>query len=425
MASAIQPGGGQGVIVLGAGVIGLCTALYLRRAGRNVVVIDPSPPAGGASFGNAGMISPDSSAPIAMPGMLRQVPGWLLDRSGPLTVRPAYFVRALPWLLRWVRAGRLDRVMAISDALRALHRPAFDCWRELLGPEAFAAQVHRTGQIQVWETGQESATSAIDRRLQERAGVEMQTLTPDDLRQMLPGISPAIKRGRFLPNNGFTANPGKLVRTLGALFQQEGGTILAERALKLIPREGGGYVVMTNLANHSSCVVVVAMGAWSGRMLRPLGVRVPLEAERGYHAMLPDPSVMPRYTIGFKSRGFALTPMEGGLRAAGTVEIAGLDAPPNERRAQILIGHAKRLFPGLTHGAPSLWMGLRPSTPDSLPILGPAPSRPDLFLAFGHGHYGMTAGPASGRIVAQMIQRESLSAHHGRIDAAPYAASRF
>ncbi len=407
------------VVVVGAGVAGMATAVYLQRAGRMVTVLDPLGPAGGASFGNAGMISADTAAPIAMPGMLRRVPGWLADRDGPLIVRPAYLPTVLPWLLRWLRAGRLDRVMAISDAMRALHRDAFGCWAELVGPQVFAALIRRSGQIQVWEGDGQTPGAAIEASIRERHGVEAQRLGADDLRQMLPGIARTITAGLLLPGNGYTVSPARLVGALADVLRAEGGQILPERAMKIIPRPGG-HTVMTNVANRAASAVVVATGAWSKQLLGPLGITVPLETERGYHAMLPSPSIEPRYTIGYKSRGFGITPMEGGLRAAGSVEFAGLDAAPDERRAQVLAGHARALFPGLEHGEPKLWMGHRPSTPDSLPVLGGVPGHPGLFLAFGHSHFGMTGGPGSGRLVSALVTGAKPP-----IDPAPYSIGRF
>ncbi|HLI11852.1 MAG TPA: FAD-dependent oxidoreductase [Alphaproteobacteria bacterium] len=408
-------------IVLGAGVAGLATALYLQRAGVKVTIIDPLPPAGGTSFGNAGMISADTAAPIAMPGMLRQVPRWLTDKTGPLVVRPSYFPRALPWLLRWIEAGRLSRVMAISDAMRALHRDSFACWQELLGSSLFHAMIRQTGQVQIWEGEEESASAKVERQLRERHGIRADMLGPDELRQMFPGISRNITRGLIVPGNGFTINPGRLVRTLGELFRKDGGELVAERALKLIPYERGtGYMVMTNIANRVGRRVVVATGAWSRELLDPLGLKLPLETERGYHVMLPESNVRLSAPISFKSRGFGITPMEEGLRIAGTVEIGGLKAPPDERRATILIEHARRLFPELQHGEPQIWMGHRPSTPDSLPVLGEAPGHPGLYLAFGHGHFGMTGGPPSGRLVARLITGVATE-----IDPTPYSIRRF
>lgn len=407
-------------IVIGAGVAGMSTALYLRRAGMAATVIDPLGPAGGASFGNAGLLSPDTAVPIALPGMLRKVPGWLADPLGPLSVRPSYFPRAMPWLLRWIASGRLHRVMAISDAMRALHRESLDCWQELLGPSWYRELIRPTGQVHVWEGDAESESAQIERQVRERHGIRTEALTADDLRQMFPGIARDVTRGLLTPGNGFTVSPQRSVRTLAELFRREGGELINERVMKLIPHEGGGWMVMTNTANRSAAQVVIAAGAWSRQLLEPLGIKVPLETERGYHAMLFDPEVMPSLPISNKTRSFGVTPMEDGLRVAGTVEIAGLDAPPNEQRAKVLVQHARRMFPALTGAKVRYWMGFRPSTPDSLPILGAAANYPSLHFVFGHGHFGMTGGPPSGRLVARLITGQPAG-----IDPAPYAAQRF
>lgn len=410
----------HGAIVIGAGVAGLSTALYLQRAGVAVAVIDPLGPAGGASFGNAGLLSPDTAVPIALPGMLRKVPGWLTDPLGPLSVRPSYFPRALPWLMRWIESGRLQRVLAISDAMRALHRELLDCWQELLGPVLYRDLIRPAGQVQVWEGDADTANAAVERQVRERHGVRTETLDADDLRQMFPGIAREVTRGLLVPGNGFTVSPQRSVQTLGELFRQEGGMLINERAMKLIPRESSGWMVMSNVANRSAEHIVVAAGAWSRQLLEPLGIKVALETERGYHAMLFSPEVMPALPISNKTRAFGVTPMEDGLRVAGTVEISGLDAPPNEERAKILVQHARRMFPALSGAQVRYWMGFRPSTPDSLPILGDVSGRPGLHLVFGHGHFGMTGGPPSGRLVARLITGQAPG-----IDPAPYAAQRF
>lgn len=408
-------------IVIGAGVVGLATALYLQRAGIAVAVIDPLPPAGGASFGNAGLISPDTAAPIAMPGMLRKVPGWLADQEGPLVVRPGYFPRALPWLLKWVKSGSLARVLEISDAMRALHRDSLTCWQELLGPEQYRDLVRPGGQVHLWDGEAETASAAVERQVRDRHGITAQVLTADDLRQMFPGIARRVTRGLLVPGNAHTVSPQRMVRTLGELFRAGGGEIIAERVMKLIPHAvGPGFMVMTNIANRHAGDVVVAAGAWSQRLLQPLGIRVALETERGYHAMLLDPGMRTTLPISYKSRGFGVTPMEDGLRVAGTVEIGGLDAAPNEHRAKLLVAHARRLFPALQTETVRYWMGFRPSTPDSLPFLGPAPGHPGLYLAFGHGHFGMTGGPPSGKLVASLVAGRPAG-----IDLKPYRPERF
>jgi glycine/D-amino acid oxidase-like deaminating enzyme len=408
------------IAVIGAGVVGLSTALYLRRSGRDVTIIDPLPPPGGASYGNAGMISADTSVPIALPGMLRKVPSWLTDPLGPLAVRPSYFLKALPWLMRWIAASRMPRVLEISDAMRALHKDAFLCWKELLGPQNFADLVRPAGQVHVWETDAETPGAALERQLRERQGIASQALTSDDLRQMFPGISTAVRRGVLVPGNGYTVSPQRIVQTLHRLFLEAGGRVVPENVMKIMPREGGGYDLMTNVGFHTAQQIVVAAGAWSVRLLKPLGVSVPLETERGYHVMLPTPNVSLTTTLSNKSRSFGVTPMEQGLRVAGTVEIAGLDAPPDERRAKALLANVRTMFPDVNTDGHRFWMGFRPSTPDSLPIVGEVAGRPGLFLAVGHGHFGMTGGPPSGRLLSQLINHQPTA-----FDAAAYGPQRF
>src|SRR5258705_3714389 len=285
------------IVVIGAGVVGLSTALYLRRSGHDVVVIDPLPPPGGASFGNAGMISADTSVPIALPGMLANVPCWLMDPQGPLAVRPSYFPKAAPWLMRWIAAGRLSRVKDISDAIRALHRDSFICWKELLGPRHFSDLVRLSGQVHVWETDAETKGAALERELRKRHGMASEVLTADDVRQMFPGISRAVCRGVLVPGNGYTVNPQRLVATLHDLFLEVGGRTLREAVMKIIPREATEYTILTNVGMHEAQRVVVAAGAWSGRLLQPLGIKVPLETERGYHLMLPSHVLHPTTEI--------------------------------------------------------------------------------------------------------------------------------
>jgi D-amino-acid dehydrogenase len=407
-------------IVVGGGIAGVTAALHLRRAGLDVTLIDPLPSPGGASFGNAGIISADTAVPIALPGMLRKVPGWLADPMGPLTVRKSYLPSATPWLMRWIRAGFMDRVLPISEALRALHRQAWDVYRTLLTPAAFDDLMRPFGHVQMWNGEVESSSAAIERRVRDRLGIETQRLNGDDLRQMFPGLTREPIRGLLVPGNGHTVSPRRLVAHLAAVAAAEGVCFLPERVLKLIPAPAGGWTVMTNAANHHAAQLLVAAGAWSTTLLDPLGLRLPLDTERGYHAMIPNPSVRLTHTILHKDWGMSLSPMEEGLCASGTVEIAGLYAAPDERRALVLAKKAKQLFPELEGGEPTIWIGFRPSFPDTLPVIGPAPGLAGLFLLFGHGHFGMTGGPTGAKLVTQLMQGQAPF-----IDPAPYAASRF
>jgi D-amino-acid dehydrogenase len=380
-----------------------------------VTIIDPLPPPGGASYGNAGMISAYLGAP-ALPGMLRKV--WPTDPLGPLAVRPSYFPKALPWLMRWIAASRMPRVLEISDAMRALHKDAFLCWKELLGPQNFADLVRPAGQVHVWETDAETPGAALERQLRERQGIASQALTSDDLRQMFPGISMAVRRGVLVPGNGYTVSPQRIVQTLHRLFLEAGGRVVPENVMKVMPREDGGYDLMTNVGFHGPADRRRRRDRDS--RLEPGREDVPLEAERGYHVMLPTPNVSLTTTLSNKSRSFGVTPMEQGLRVAGTVEIAGLDAPPDERRAKALLANVRTMFPDVNTDGHRFWMGFRPSTPDSLPIVGEVAGRPGLFLAVGHGHFGMTGGPPSGRLLSQLINHQPTA-----FNAAAYGPQRF
>lgn len=406
------------IVVLGAGVAGLCAALYLQRSGQQVLLIDAQPPASGTSYGNAGLISKDTAVPIALPGMMRKVPRWLTDREGPLRVKPSYLPSATPWLWRWIQAGQMSHVLRISDAMRALHKDALDCWRELLGAEDYDDLIRPVGQVRIWEG--EGAGAQVELDICRRHGIEHHELNRAAIRDLYPEIAPDISQGLLLPGNAYTVNPQRLVRTLARKLVEGGGQVLTERVVKIIPREGGGYRLMNNVANHHARQIVIAAGAWSAELLAPLGVEIPLETERGYHAMMPSPNLKLKVPMSVKNRGFGLTSMEEGLRAAGTVEIAGLQAPPDERRAEVLVQHARRIFPSLKTGEPAYWLGHRPSTPDSLPFVGPVPGHQGLYLCLGHGHFGMTGGPPSGRLLSRLMTGQAPA-----FDPAPYAVDRF
>ncbi|MGA0617365.1 NAD(P)/FAD-dependent oxidoreductase [Paracoccus sp. KR1-242] len=393
-------------IIIGGGTVGLCAAVYLQRSGRNVMVIDPLPSPGGASFGNAGMISPDTAVPISLPGMLRKVPGWLMDPMGPLVVRPAYFARAFPWLMKWISAGRWTNVLNISDAMRSLHKDSFAYWRELVG-EAYGDLIRNDGQVHLWESEHESLTAAREREIRERHGIEARALTRDEISDLFPDMATGPKRAVFVPGNGYTVSPARLVRKLEEIFLKGGGQRVHDQVGKVIPAPGGrNFTVLTGVGNFTAPNVVVCAGAHSARLLEPLAVSVPLEIERGYHIMLRDHGLRVGTTLSNKSRSFGLTPMADGLRVAGTVEISGLDTVPDERRAFMLTRQLKQSFPSVNVENLTFWAGMRPSLPDSLPVIEESARHPGLFLNFGHSHFGMTGGPGSGLLLSQIMNRE-------------------
>lgn len=407
------------VFVLGGGVAALSVARNLQIEGRRVAVIDPLASPGGASFGNGGFISPDSYMPGAQPGMLRSVPGWLLDPLGPLAIKPSYLPRALPWFIRWLKAGQLGRMIILARHMHALHSPALAEWHRLVGPELYARFIRQEGEAVLWDHPSAGPADAVEAQLKAEFGIEVDMLGPSELRKLYPGISSKVTRGMVKRGNAHTVSPAQLNAALAALMEREGARFIRERVLKLI-REGDGWLVLTSTGNHRAREVVVACGVWSAKLIAPLGVKVPLESQRGYHVMLPADAIDLAMPFIHRGRGIGMTPMLEGVRVAGTVEFSGVDGVPNEKRADQALYHARDIFPALKGTPQQIWTGQRPAIPDSLPVLGAVPEHPGLWLCFGHGAYGMTGGPPSGHLVADLILKRPP-----QIEAAPYSVTRF
>jgi D-amino-acid dehydrogenase len=411
------------VSIIGAGIVGICTAVTLQQRGIAVRVIDEREPGTGTSFGNAGLVSIDSCIPISMPGMLRNVPRWLADDKGPLSVRRQYAVAAAPWLLKWLRAGASARqVSPIAAALRALHKNAIDGYRALLGPEHFARAIRVSGQLHVWETLDKSPLDRLADRLREENDVHVHELTGEAIFDLVPGMSRDVRRAQHYEKNGFVANPYQLVNRLFDTFLANGGEFLRQKVNGVNPLPSrSGYRIITTSQDLTARSLILCSGAWSNRVMQGLGLRVPLETERGYHVAFEPSALALPLPILHKGKGFGLTPMIDNIRVAGFVEIAGLDAEPDMSREDALIAQAKRLFPQLDTGRKkSFWLGFRPSMPDSLPVLGDVPGMPGLYVAFGHGHTGITGAPQSADILANCVTGTSQS-----LDVSPYRIDRF
>jgi D-amino-acid dehydrogenase len=407
------------IAVIGAGIVGIACASYLQRDGHRVTVIDPLPPGEACSFGNAGAISTGSCVPMAGPGLLSQIPGWLVDPLGPLSLRWSYLPFALPWLLRFLRAGRADRVEAQSKAMRALFGGGYEAYQPLLKSAGAEDMFRRNGYVYVYETDEAYAKDARAWRIRRERGVPMAELGPDEIKQLEPSLAPIFKRGVLLTEHGHCVNPQRLVKVLAEQFVRDGGAIRQARVTDIATRPGGATLA-TDHGPLEAERVVIAAGAWSHQLAAKLGSRIPLETQRGYHATIADPGVAPRLPVMSGEGKFLATPMEMGLRLAGTVEFAGLEAPPDYRRAHGLIAQAKRMFPRLDGAKVSVWMGHRPCLPDSLPVIDRAPQAPNAYFAFGHGHLGLTGAAVTGQLIADLV-----AGRRPPIEMAPYRADRF
>ncbi|MBL8669558.1 MAG: FAD-dependent oxidoreductase [Alphaproteobacteria bacterium] len=398
----------------------MASASYLQRDGHDVTVIDRVAPGESCSFGNAGGLSPGAVAPVATPGILKQIPSWLADPMGPLAIRWSYLLPALPWLLRFVRASEPERVERIAKALRDLLGPVFESYDPIVRAAGAEDLIHRVGQLYAYGSEAAFQGDATGRELRRRNGVQFEVLERDQIRQMEPALAPIFVKAVHFGAHGHCADPLGLVQRLAARVAAAGGRILRDEVRDIEAGPAGGSVIVTSSGRHAADAVVVAAGAWSHRLAARLGDRVPLETQRGYHVTVADPGVAPRRNVMWAERKFVATPMAMGLRVAGTVEIAGLKAAPDYRRADVLLKQAAIMYPGLRTDAVTKWMGHRPCTPDTLPVIGPATRRAGVFYAFGHGHTGLSGASTTGKVIAEIVGGRPSS-----IDLAPFRADRF
>ncbi len=412
--------GARHAVVVGAGAVGIATALYLRREGFAVTVLDPQAPGEGASLGNAGILATGSVIPVGTPEVLKRLPRMMLDPLAPVAVRWRYLPRLTPWFLRFLMASRPGRVEEISRALAALLAHTHDAYRPLIEEAGAGDLLRPSGMLHVYENEAAYRAGEEGRALRARRGVPYDDLGRDELRQLVPALAPEVAHGIFLRDPVMTVDPLALVQALAASLEAKGGVIRRERVTGFTDAGGRPAGVTTETASHAADLIVIAAGAFSRPLAKALGSAVPLDTERGYHVMLPDPGIELRLPVQCAEGAFVLTPMAKGLRLAGTDELAGLEAPPNWDRARVLVERARRLFPGLRTEGLEPWMGFRPSLPDSLPVLGRAPGHDNVYFAFGHGHLGLTMAAASGRIIAELA-----SGRDPGIDLAPYRAERF
>ena len=406
------------VTVIGAGIVGACAALYLQRDGHQVTLIDRRGPGGGASYGNAGGIVLSACCPLAMPGVLRRVPGMLLDPHGPLVIRWRYLPRLAPWLLDLVRASRPARVETISRALTALLTHAETAWREVAGAAEANSLLRPAGWLKVYHTEAGFEATRPERDLMARRGRPFEVLGADELRQLEPALAPIFRHAIHQQEGMFVADPGRMVAALAARVAADGGAITTAE-VRDVDVSGARPRVLTDQGEHESDAVVLAAGAWSRHLAHRLGARVRLDTERGYHLMLPpaDPGLR-RPTV-WGEPSFALSPMEEGVRLASGVEFAGIEAPPDFARIRGLLPMAKRMLPSLELEERSAWLGFRPSTPDSLPVIGRSPYHPGVTMGYGHGHLGLTLGPVTGRLLADLV-----AGREPGIDLAPFRTDR-
>ena len=411
---------GRRAVVVGAGIVGICCALELQKRGWSVTIVDRLAPATGCSFGNAGILASMAVVPVALPGFAWQLPRMLLDPDSPLVIRWGALPKMLPWLLHFRRAASFARVASTADAMKALYAGAVEMHQALARAAGVPELVRPSPGLYVHRRpGAIDLSNGLAWRLRRERGAEIELLDGPALREAEPELSSAYTRGVRVGPMGYTTNPLRLAQAYAGLFTRGGGTMLRAEVHALRPM-GATVGIETGAERIDAEAVVVAAGAWSRRLVQPLGLDLALIAERGYHMTYADPGITLRHVVSELELHFAVTPMEMGLRVAGTEELGRADDPPSWRRAETLHKQARRMFPNARLDAGTRWMGPRPGMPDSLPAIGPVPGHPNIFVATGHGHLGLTGAPHTGCIVAALASGEQPGIALGA-----YAPDRF
>jgi len=406
-------------VVVGAGIVGTAIAERLQYEGATVMLLDRSAPGEGCSSGNAGHFATDVVLPLANLQTIAALPKMLLDSSGPLSLRWSYVPRMLPWLAQFVLSALPANAKASATALRALNSRSIESFERLLARTDLQSLMVQRGALTVYESRATQLKHESTVALLREYGVSVDPLGADALRDMEPALGGAVAGGLYFPNTAHTVNPLRLTQALVQSFCAAGGQLQRARVTAL-QAQNNGVRISTDSGELLARRVVLAAGAWSGQLARSLGLKVSLDTERGYHLMLPQPGLELSRPVTSHERSFVMTPMEHGLRLAGTVELAGLDAAPDYRRSDVLFDHARALLPGLVRGSATRWMGMRPSLPDSLPVIGPAPGDPRLLFAFGHQHLGLTQAAITAEAIADLV-----AARPPAFDLKPYRIDRF
>ena len=403
--------------VVGGGIIGSAIAAWLRGDGHEVTLFEAAPGERPASAGNAGLIALAEISPLARPGVIRSVPGWLLDPLGPLTLRYRDVPALTPWLARFLAAARTSEVEKATAALAFLMKTALADHQELARRAGLSVTMRKTGAFYLFD--REAAFRAAQAEWAERFrhGVAVEERSIEEVRASLPGLTGPFHHALFAPDYWTVSSPAEI---LGGLRQRlvAGACLEAVKVNGLTRAAEGVAIHLADGASRRFARVVIAAGVWSRDLVRSLGLRVALETERGYNTTWPEPPIKLPAPVFFAEHGFVASPTDG-LRVGGAVELAAVDAPPNFARAKAMRAKMRRYFPALPEEGGVEWMGRRPSTPDSLPVIGTHPGDERILFAFGHGHLGLTLSAVTARHIAALV------AGRGEAQLATFGIERF
>lgn len=407
------------VVVIGAGIVGVSTAIWLRRLGSDVTLVDRGAPGQGTSHGNAGILAACAMVPVTGPGLLRKAPGMLLDKDQPLFLRWSYLPRLVPWLMKYLSHANDADTRRIALGLTPLVGDSPDQHMALTDGLTARRFVALSDYVYAYRDRALFEAESYSWDLRAKAGFVPRLIEGGAVREFEPSLGPDVTCLAVLSDHGHVRDPGGYVAALADDFIAMGGRVRRTDVQDVELSGDHITAVLTGDGPIACDRAVIAGGVWSGPLMDKLGLNIPIESERGYHIVYEEAENGPRIPIMVSSGKFVATPMDAGLRCAGIVEFGGLEAGPSQSPFALLRRHMRQTFPGLTHGREVEWMGHRPATVDSLPCIGEVRNT-GIFTAFGHQHIGLTAGPKTGRLLAGL-----MTGHPSNIDLTPYQPGRF
>ena len=405
--------------VIGAGIQGVCISLFLIKKGFNVTLIDRDEPGKeSASYGNAGHFSPYAAVPMNRPDILIDVPSMLLNSSGPLALKWNYVPKMIPWFVKFIKNCSKKNMLHTAKYMHQILDLALPAYDELFKEIDVTGLVENKGIMYFW-TNRNLKSRELEFNIRKELGIKQQLLTPHEIHDLEPHIKKIYHGGALYPNARHARNPKKILLKLFDLFIQKGGRFEKQDVQSISFTSDDKPVIKTNLNFFTFDKAVVACGAFSKKLTDEVNEKIPLETERGYHVHFKGYDHLLTRPIIFLNRGFAITPMEQGLRVVGTIEFGGLNYPASKKRILNLVNNAKYIFPELKEHYDE-WLGFRPTLPDYLPVMGASKNYKNLFYSFGHQHLGWTLGAISGKIISSIIAQENTN-----LDLSPYKSLRF
>ncbi len=407
------------IIVIGAGILGVSTAIWLQRNGHRVTLVDQDAPGQAASYGNSGLLAGWAIAPITSPSLWWDAPRMLVSSRQPLFVQWRKLPAMTPWLARLMSNATDKKTRKIAHNLAPLLTDTVDQHRALAAGTPVETWINDSKINFVYRNLKAFHADAYSFRIKEAAGLKADIITGRAVQDEEPMLGSSVQCIAQMSGHGHITDPGTYVAKLAGYFAAQGGTFLQTRVNGFDYHKGRISQVQTDMGALECDRIVVTAGIWSKDLMKKLGLSIPMQAERGYHVIYKNPSQTPRNPMLIADGKFGVNPMDMGLRFAGTVELGDHHAPASNAPIRLIEHYVKRIFPNLTCAEKDTWMGFRPTLPDSTPMIGEIGST-GVFTGFGHQHVGLTGGPKTGRLLAQMI-----SGTPPNIDMSPYAPDRF